>query len=433
MQRRNILKGLGASAVALPGLTACGTGGGGDVELSDEEVTLRMTWWGSDTRHGLTQEAIEAFQSEHSNITIKSEYKDWTGYWDALATTTAGGDSPDVMQMDELYLASYGGRGALLDLADTGEYLDSSKIEESLMDTGKVDGTQYAMPIGAGVLTLVANADLFAEYGMDLPDDSAWTWDDYAALSADLTEASGGAISGSGITGGFDHGSVRYWARQNGSDLFTADGNVALDPALLVEQWEFFLGLIDSGAVESPAEMVESINGGVDSGNIATGKVAMGNAYNTMITALRNAAGADLRLLRPPLKPDGEEGLYFKPSMYWSISSQSQHPAEAALLIDFLVNSEAAADILKTERGIPANTDLRERVSTDLEEGDQLALDYMNSLEPGPVSPVTPNGGSDVDPMIQRYAQEVYFGEREPAEAAEAFIEEIQGQIDAAK
>ncbi|GAB4000219.1 hypothetical protein GCM10029992_31440 [Glycomyces albus] len=119
--------------------------------------------------------------------------------------------------------------------------------------------------------------------------------------------------------------------------------------------------------------------------------------------------------------------------MYWSISSQSEHPAEAALLIDFLVNSEAAADILKTERGIPANTDVRERVSTDLEEGDQLALDYMNSLEPGPVSPVTPNGGSDVDPMIQRYAQEVYFGDREPAEAAEAFIDEIQGEIDAAK
>ncbi|MEU5154109.1 extracellular solute-binding protein [Glycomyces sp. NPDC021274] len=433
MERRLIFRGLGASAVALPGLAACGTGGGADVELSDEDVTLRMTWWGSDLRHGLTQEAIEAFQKEHPNITVKTEFKDWTGYWDALATTTAANDSPDVIQMDEQYLASYGERGTLLDLADAEEYLDTSKIDESLMDSGKVGGTQYAVPIGAGVLTLVANADLFAQYGVELPDDSAWTWEDYAALAAELTEKSGGAISGSGVTGGFDHGSVRYWARQNGSDLFTEGGDVALDPALLVEQWEFFLGLMESGAVESAAAMVESINGGVDSGNIATGKVAMGNAYNTMISALRNASGADLRLLRPPLKEGGDEGLYFKPSMYWSISSQSEHPAEAALLIDFLVNSEAAADILKTERGIPANTAIRERVSADLEEGDQLALDYMNSIEPGPVSPVTPNGGSNVDPMIQRYAQEVYFGEREPAEAAEAFVAELQGEIDAAK
>jgi multiple sugar transport system substrate-binding protein len=431
MQRRLILKGLGASAVALPGLAACGTAGGGDVELSDEPVTIRMTWWGADTRAELTNQAIAAFQKEHPNITVKGEFKDWAGYWDALATTTAANDSPDVIQMDELYLASYGDRGTLLDLADTSDYLDTSGFEEATLQTGKIDGTQYAIPIGAGMLASVVNADLFAQYGVQLPDDTTWTWDDYAAIANELTEKSGGAINGSGLTGGTDAGSIRYWARLQGNELYGEDGAITLDPAVLVALWEYNLGLVESGGVESPAQSVESQSAGIEGGSLATGKIAMGFGYNTQITPLLAASGADLKLLQLPGSVEAAAN-FIKPSMYWAVSSQSEHPAEAATLIDWLVNSEAAADILVTERGIPANPAMREHVAADLDEGGELAVDYIESAVAGPAVAVTPNGGSGFDPMIQRYTQEVMFGERTPQEAADAFIDELKSEIDAA-
>lgn len=431
MQRRLILKGLGASAVALPGLTACGTGGGGDVEMSDEPVTIRMTWWGADTRAELTNQAIAAFEKEHPNITVKGEFKDWAGYWDALATTTAANDSPDVIQMDELYLASYGDRGTLLDLADTSEFLDTSGFEEETLETGKIDGTQYAIPIGAGMLASVVNADLFAQYGVELPDDATWTWDDYAAIANELTEKSGGAINGSGLTGGTDAGSIRYWARLHGNELYSEDGEVTLDPAVLTALWEYNLGLVESGGVESAAQSVESQSAGIEGGSLATGKIAMGFGYNTQITPLLAASGADLRLLQLPGNAEAAAN-FIKPSMYWAVSSQSEHPAEAATLIDFLVNHEAAADILGTERGIPANPAMREHVAADLDEGGQLAVDYIETAAAGPAVAVSPNGGSGFDPMIQRYTQEVMFGERTPQEAAEAFIDELKAEIEAA-
>jgi multiple sugar transport system substrate-binding protein len=431
MQRRLILKGLGASAVALPGLAACGTGGGGDVELSDEPVTIRMTWWGADTRAGLTEQAIAAFQKEHPNITVKGEFKDWAGYWDALATTTAANDSPDVIQMDELYLASYGDRGTLLDLADTSDYLDTSAFEAATLETGQIDGTQYAIPIGAGMLASVVNADLFAQYGVELPDDTTWTWDDYAAVADELTEKSGGAINGSSLTGGTDAGSIRYWARLHGNELYGENGDVTLDPAVLASLWEYNLGLVESGGVESPAQSVESQSAGIEGGSLATGKIAMGFAYNTQITPLLAASGSDLRLLQLPGNAEAAAN-FIKPSMYWVISSQSEHPAEAATLVDFLVNHEAAADILGTERGIPANPAMREHVAADLDEGGHLAVDYMESAAAGPAVVVTPPGGSGFDPMIQRYTQEVMFGERTPQEAAEAFIDELKSEINAA-
>ncbi|GAA2154925.1 MULTISPECIES: ABC transporter substrate-binding protein [Glycomyces] len=431
MQRRLILKGLGASAVALPGLAACGTGGGGDVELSDEPVTIRMTWWGADTRAELTEQAIAAFQKEHPNITVKGEFKDWNGYWDALATTTAANDSPDVIQMDELYLASYGDRGTLLDLADTSDFLDTSAFEAATLETGQIDGAQYAIPIGAGMLASVVNADLFAQYGVDLPDDTTWTWDDYAAIANELTEKSGGAINGSGLTGGTDAGSIRYWARLHGNELYGENGDVTLDPAVLASLWEYNLGLAASGGIESAAQSVESQSAGIEGGSLATGKIAMGFGYNTQITPLLAASGADLRLLQLPGNVEAAAN-FIKPSMYWAISSQSDHPAEAATLIDFLVNHEAAADILGTERGIPANPAMREHVAADLDEGGKLAVDYIESAVAGPAVVVTPPGGSGFDPMIQRYTQEVMFGERTPQDAAEAFIDELKSEIDAA-
>lgn len=431
MQRRLILRGIGASAVALPGLAACGTGGGGDMELSDEPVTIRMTWWGADVRADLTDQAIAAFEAEHPNITVKGEFKDWAGYWDALATTTAANDSPDVIQMDELYLSSYGDRGTLLDLGDASDFLDTSGFDESTLETGQIDGAQYAIPIGAGMLASVVNADLFTQYGVAMPDDTTWTWEDYAAIANELTEKSGGAINGSGVTGGTDAGSIRYWARLHGNELYGEDGDVTLDPAVLAALWQYNLDLVASGGVESPAQSVESQSAGIEGGSLATGKIAMGFAYNTQITPLLAASGADLRLLQLPGNAEAAAN-FIKPSMYWAISSQSEHPAEAATFVDFLVNHEAAADILGTERGIPANPAMREHVAADLDEGGKLAVDYMESAAAGPAVVVTPNGGSGFDPMIQRYTQEVLFGERTPQEAAEAFIDELKTEIDAA-
>ena len=69
-----------------------------------EPVTLRVTWWGSQTRHDLTMAAIEKFQEKYPWITVEPEFTSWDGYWSKLATQVAGGLLPDVIQMDYQYL-----------------------------------------------------------------------------------------------------------------------------------------------------------------------------------------------------------------------------------------------------------------------------------------------------------------------------------------
>lgn len=54
--------------------------------LAEEPVTLRVTWWGSQTRHDLTMAAIQKFEEKYSNIKVEPEFTSWDGYWSKLAT-----------------------------------------------------------------------------------------------------------------------------------------------------------------------------------------------------------------------------------------------------------------------------------------------------------------------------------------------------------
>lgn len=49
------------------------------------------------------------------------------------------------------------------------------------------------------------------------------------------------------------------------------------------------------------------------------------------------------------------QGGYAKVSMCWAISATCEHPKEAALLVNFLMNNEEAAKILGSERGVPVS------------------------------------------------------------------------------
>ncbi|HEX6358783.1 ABC transporter substrate-binding protein [Actinophytocola sp.] len=412
-------------------MSACSGSGGGDAELSNEPVTLRFTWWGSDERHRRTQEVIDLFQAKHKNITVTGEYKDWNGYWDSLATTAAAQEAPDIIQMDELYLASYAERGALLDLDTVKQHLDTSKIAKDVLATGVVDGKQYAVPNGLAAYSIVVNADLLARYGVELPDDKTWTWDDLKEIGARISTVSGGEVTGV-QSWGFDMGGLNIWARQSGGRLFGDDGKVALEPDVLADYWQYLIDLAQEGAAPPPAVTVERATGSLDQSGTATNRSVFATWWNTQLTSLTAASGADLRLLALPGESTAKSrGAFHKPSQYWSIFSRSEHPAEAALLVDFLANSREAAGVMLTDRGVPVNADIRAAIEPKLDATDQAALAYLDELEVSPPPRVTPNGASNIEKILQRHTEQVLFGQVAPEQAASAFIAELQAEIDA--
>jgi multiple sugar transport system substrate-binding protein len=419
-----------ALTLALP-LGAC-SGPGASQELSNEPVTLRFTWWGGDARQKRTQEVIDLFTKAHPNITVKGEFKDWNGYWDSLATTVAANDAPDVIQMDELYLSSYAGRGALLDLGTATKFLATKDFDPNALATGVVDGKQYALPVGLSAYSIVVNTDLLAKYNIPLPDDATWTWDDLRAIGDRVSKASGGTVTGV-QSWGFDVGGVNIWARQNGASLYDEKGNVVIPPAVLASYWTYLADLAKAGVAPAPSVTIERANGGLNQSGTATNTSAFGTWWNTQLTALSAASKDKLTLLRLPGESKAATpGAYFKPSMYWSVSSRTKHPAEAALLVDFLANNDAANNILLTERGIPANNRIRQAITDKLTETDKAAAAYLSGVTIGSAPRVTPKGASNIEAILKRHTEDVLFGRATPQAAAESFIKELQAEINAA-
>ena len=121
---------------------------------------------------------MAAFEQANPGITVQVENSEFSSYWDKLATQTAGNDPPDVIQMDEAYIAAYGGRDALLDLSTQSSVLDLSAMDAKVLDTGKVGDTLVGAPVGVALFSVGVNPELLKQAGLEIPDDKTWTWDD---------------------------------------------------------------------------------------------------------------------------------------------------------------------------------------------------------------------------------------------------------------
>ena len=52
----------------------------------NEEINLRMAWWGSQTRHDITVEVIEMYQDLNPNVKIEYEFYSFDDYFTKLKT-----------------------------------------------------------------------------------------------------------------------------------------------------------------------------------------------------------------------------------------------------------------------------------------------------------------------------------------------------------
>src|SRR4029453_4904212 len=122
LNRRQLLMGAGglAAAATTMGLGACApgsSGGSGSQGGGGGGTNLALAWWGNPTRNKNTDAMIPGYMRATPAVKISGQPGAFSSYWDKLATQTAGGQAPDVIQMDMAYISEYGTRGALLDLS----------------------------------------------------------------------------------------------------------------------------------------------------------------------------------------------------------------------------------------------------------------------------------------------------------------------------
>ncbi|TWF82424.1 carbohydrate ABC transporter substrate-binding protein (CUT1 family) [Pseudonocardia hierapolitana] len=414
----------GAAAAALA-LLLSGCGGGSD---EGGPVTLRFSWWGSDPRHEYTQRIIDIYQSEHPGVTIEPSFTGFADYWDRLATEVAGGEAPDVIQHETRYVREYADRGALLDLNQyVPGIIRTEKLDPSVMQTGVIDGEMFAIPIGINAHAVIADPQLFADLGVPMPDDRTWTYDDMIATAAAISEAGPDGTWGYQMTTAIDT-SFEIFARQRGEALFDEQGDIGFRRETLVAWWAHQLRFHEIGAAPPAAQTIELENADADGSLFATHQGALGTVWTNGLLTLDKVSGRELKLLRFPGEgTEQQAGMYFKPSMFWSASSRTEHPEEAARFIDFLLNDPRVADIMLSERGLPVNVEQRERILGQLNPADQQAAAFLEEIEPdiAPPPPLPPQGAGEVQGIMQQLNEQVLFGQMTVEQAADEFMTQV--------
>lgn len=407
--------------------TACGSDSG-----DGGPVTIRFSWWGNDDRAKITNEAVRAFEDANPGITVRTESIDFNSYFDRLATSVAAGDEPDVITMGGAYPREYADRGVLLDLASVRNDLDLSVLDDGALSNGAFDGAQYGVPTGVNTYGVIVNPALFLRAGVELPDDDTWSWDDYYRIATEIS-----ANSPEGTFGSDDPTSTEtldlYANQRTGKGLYAKNGGVAIERRTVRDWFMMTTGLMDEGATP-PASLTAELDGqpAPEQTLMGQGRAAMMFGWSNLITAYRQASGADLMLLRAPGETtDKGTGMWLQASQLYTISKRSEHPEAAAKLIDFLVSDERAADLIKADRGIPANPRIRAHLESTLDENARVEfafVDRISDLVDGDFV-IGPTGSTESVDILTRVNQSVLFGQSSPSQGAEQFVTELTDAV----
>ncbi|WP_022873018.1 ABC transporter substrate-binding protein [Nesterenkonia alba] len=415
-------------AVALAG---CGNGNGnggengGNGEEAQEEVELRFSFWGSDARVQNTEEIIEVFEEEYPHITVNIEYSDWGGFWDQLNTQLAAGDGPDIFQMDAPNIREYAEQGSLLDLSD----VDLTHIPDEIIASGTIDDAYYGLASGVTAPAIVANPRLFEEAGVELPDDTTWTWDDYSEIAQEISENLDDVYGSAGPDG---LRMMQMWMRQNDSALTTEDGELGFsqDEAQAYLEWQ--LELYENGTYPPNAVMVEDAAAGADQNLISTGGAAMAMSLTNLLGGISDANGEDMVLLRLP-SPTGnvEDAMQWYNTGMVSANAHTEHPEEVVTFLDFFVNDIEAARINMADRGLSANTEIRPQLMEEMDDMNRASAEFLTEIEDelGPPEPVPASGQATLGDILERYQEELFFERLTPEEAAEQMYPEMENAV----
>jgi multiple sugar transport system substrate-binding protein len=412
--RRQFL--MGSSA-----LLAAGAAGVGPAFAQGAD--LRLIFWGGQNRADRTYGVVDLYEAASGN-TVEGEFLAWGDYWPKLATQTAGGNAPDIIQMDYRYIVEYAKRNAIAPIDELGAKLAEAGFDEDQLEGGKVDGKLYGVSLGANSVAMLINTAAFEEAGVAIPTND-WTLDTLREIGEAFKAANIRGGMKAIADGSYSEPMLDNWLRQRGKALYTADGKLGFDEADATEWYQLWADLRAAGVCVS-AEDQALDTGPLESTMLVTGKAALMPSNSNQLVAFQGLIPDRLDMVGYPRIAEGVGGGHYrKPSMFFSVATSSANQEAAADFLNFFVSDAEAAKILGVERGIPCLPGTRDIVAPTLDEANQIALNFVANLGDllGPLPPPPPAAAGEVDSsLIRTLGQEVGFGAKTPEQAGAELV-----------
>ncbi|TCT16183.1 oligogalacturonide-binding protein [Natranaerovirga pectinivora] len=341
----------------------------------DDQITLRMSWWGGDARHNATLEVIDLFEAAYPHITVVPEYTAFDGHFERMAAQLVGRDEPDIMQVNFNWYYGFSPDGEGFYDLSTLENLNLSNWPAENFEVLTINGKIQGIPISIGTRGFVYNEAIYEQAGVPFPE----TWDDLIQAGITMREVLGPDYYSLGnLRHDFEIPQLifSYLAQKTGKNIFE-NNEVAYTEEELTDGFEFLQTLIDSNVI--PDFHADSSVKNHENPNWIAGRYAgifNWNSNNNIYEANLDPSLNTQLVAVPFIKLSDNQlhsGGFDKVLQAWSISANTSHPEEAALFLEFISTDRDAVVAHGLNRGTPLNK-VAEAILA--EEGLLVGIDY---------------------------------------------------------
>ncbi|MBR1724834.1 MAG: carbohydrate ABC transporter substrate-binding protein [Ruminococcus sp.] len=376
-------------------------------------TTISFSWWGSEARNSYTLEGIRTFEKDYdSRLEVHSFPYDFEGYKSNLDALVRSGKEYDIMQLNSSWVQSLTqDYDALYDLNELSDYIELSNFSDEQLSYCTVDGKLCGLPTSLNALTFYHNTLLYANYELNPPT----TWDELFA-AAEVMSPDGVYVLESNVKHYWIM-SIAHEEQLTGRSAF-GDG---FDAENVVSMMEFYKSLRDEKVIPTETYTKELFFEGGCASEVMW--VSDAEFYAEPL----NSQGGLLQV-GSCLKSDDQKrtGWYVKPNQVYSIKKSTEHPEEAAQLLNFLVNDSRMAKLQGTEKGIPLSSSALEVLEANnmlngaSYEAGKLINDNISSYE------LMPAQLEETERYEAFFEQFTLFdsGEKTAQQAAEDFVAE---------
>ncbi|WP_417669783.1 ABC transporter substrate-binding protein [Roseibium sp.] len=394
-------------------------------------VELRMSWWGGDSRHAATQEALKVCGEKYGH-TVKPEFTGWSGHLEKVTTQIAGGTEADIMQINWPWLPLFSASGeGFADLNEFSGTIDLGNWSDAQLSSTTVSGKLNGLPLSTTGRTFFFNKTTFDKAGLGVPK----TWADLFAAGPALKEKLG--------EGYYPMNAIKetaallvslYATQQTGKDLVDPETTqVAWSVDELASAIDFYGKMVKEGVVMSQKDVAAAGNVRLyENPQWWDGRIAGSYEWDSTFFKFSDPLQEGQELV--PVKilmTEGAvtEGVYRKPSMMFSISKNSENKAAAAQILNCLLNEEEGIAALGTTRGLPASKAAAKQLGDAGNIRPELAS--ANAIVMGGTGPtVSPlNEHPEVRGVFLDTLEEYSYGLIDSKEAAERIIEELNDTL----
>ncbi len=321
---------------------------------SAEDVTLEFQqWWEPELPEGEFRALLDEFEAANPGIKVETISGPYLTTKDQIIASAATGTMADVVGLDGAWVNVLWKQGALGSL--TQAMMDADYDDSELAAQIRLAGQTYMIPIANFIYPVFVNLDLLEAAGIEPPTTRA----EFAAAAMALTDPDNNVYGWAqplsleqpnGI-----QNDTMAWLWASGGSMLDDMGNPHLvGNEALADTLEFIKGLHDSGVV-APGSFSMKENEKVE--EFVNGRVAMiinTLAHFTLIRERNPDLNFDISALPAAADYDGPRGL---PYASWGIgvSSNTEHPAEAWKLIDFLTSVEGNSKLTSMANAFPGN------------------------------------------------------------------------------